>query len=156
MKTFGERLKVERQRLHLTQERMAEVGGVRKNTQCLYEAGRSAPDSVYLQRLQEIGLDITFLFYGERNRTTLGPVEQALFTMYESWPPPVRTMLFAGISLLHNIHQAQADGVDEAKFMQAVQFMQNFLNMDEEEKQEMEARVRQLRATERREPPPLR
>lgn len=156
MKIFGERLRAERQRLHLTQERMAEVGGVRKNTQCLYEAGRNAPDAEYLQRLQEIGLDIHFLFYGERNRTSLGPDEQALFTMYESWPPPVRAMLFASISLLHHISQAQAGGVDEARIRQAAQFVQNFLNMNEEEKQELEAKVRQVSAAERRPPPPLR
>ncbi len=146
MKIFGERLKVERQRLHLTQERMAEMGGVRKNTQCLYEAGRNAPDAEYLQRLSEMGLDITFLFYGERTRIALGPTEQALFTMFESYPPPVRAMLFASISMLHHLGQAHGAGVAESKLLEAVQLVQNFLNMDEEQKQELEAKVRKASA----------
>ena len=152
METFGERLKAERHRLNLTQERMAEVGGVRKNTQCLYESGGNVPDAEYLQRLADIGLDIIFLFYGERTRIALGPTEQALFAMYESYSPSVRAMLFACISMLHHTFQAHSAGVDEAKMMQAAQFVKTFLAMVDEPKPKLIAKVRKPRVARPRPP----
>jgi transcriptional regulator with XRE-family HTH domain len=152
MTTFGERLKTERQRLQLTQERMAEVGGVRKNTQCLYEAGRNSPDTEYLQRLGSIGLDIHFLFYGERNRKTLSVSEQAILAMYQSCSPTMQAMLLAGFGILHQINQAQAAGIDESRIIEAVRMMQNFFSMDEAQKRELEAKIKQASNSEPRPP----
>lgn len=152
MTTFGERLKTERQRLQLTQERMAELGGVRKNTQCLYEAGRNSPDAEYLQRLEAIGLDIHFLFYGERNRKTLAISEQAILGMYQSCSPSMQAMLLAGFSILHQINQAQAAGIDESRIIEAVRMMQNFFTMDEAQKRELEAKIKQASNNEPRPP----
>jgi transcriptional regulator with XRE-family HTH domain len=64
--TMGARLQEERKRLGFTQDEMAEIGGVKRNTQFTYEADRSKPDADYLQRLYKKGLDVVYLLSGLR------------------------------------------------------------------------------------------
>jgi len=64
-KEFGRRLKSEREKLGLTQERFAELGGVKRATQHLYEQGASSPDIEYLLRLDNVGVNAIYLLFGE-------------------------------------------------------------------------------------------
>ena len=65
---FGRRLKIERERLGLTQPVFAELGGVKRATQHLYEQAATAPDVDYLLRLDKAGVDVIFLLFGEPRR----------------------------------------------------------------------------------------
>lgn len=61
---FGGRLRQERERLRLTQEKFAEMGGVKRVSQHLYEQDVRVPDITYLTRLKEGGVDVWFLIDG--------------------------------------------------------------------------------------------
>jgi len=63
---FGERLKQARTRLGMSQEEFGAVGGVKKVAQSNYETGKRFPDSQYLARLAEAGVDIQFVVSGFR------------------------------------------------------------------------------------------
>lgn len=71
------RLLEERQRLALNQSEMAEIGGVSKNTQINYEAGRSAPDARYLAALSQHGLDVLYVVRGVRQSNVSPSPEQS-------------------------------------------------------------------------------
>jgi len=56
--SFGRRLKEARDRLRLTQEQFAELGGVKRVSQHLYEQDARVPDLNYLLRLKDNGVDV--------------------------------------------------------------------------------------------------
>jgi transcriptional regulator with XRE-family HTH domain len=66
MGDFSSRLREERKRLGLSQEALAELGGVKLNAQSNYETGKRAPDSDYLARVAAHGVDVAYLFSGQR------------------------------------------------------------------------------------------
>lgn len=67
LEQFGHRLKEERERLGLTQEAMAKLGGTARASQYLYEQGTRAPNAEYLLRVMQGGADIVYLFAGEKS-----------------------------------------------------------------------------------------
>lgn len=64
--SFGKRLREERERLGQSQAEFAEVGGVARTTQHIYESGIRTPDVGYLERLRGIGVDVSYLVLGSR------------------------------------------------------------------------------------------
>lgn len=64
--SFGSRLRQERDRLRLTQEKFAELGGVKRVSQHLYEQDVRVPDINYLTRLKGGGVDVWYLIDGTR------------------------------------------------------------------------------------------
>ncbi len=58
---FGQRLREERLRLGLSQDQLAEIGGVQRRTQHNYEKGERAPDGVYLAKIAGVGADILYV-----------------------------------------------------------------------------------------------
>ena len=49
------RLQEERKRLGLTQDKIAEIGGVKRRTQINYEAGGRSPEGNYLFAIAAVG-----------------------------------------------------------------------------------------------------
>lgn len=87
--TIGERLKVERKRLKLTQPRFAELGGVTRDAQMNYEKGNRAPNSAYLAKVAESGVDVLYVITGEPNSdmpgaTLLNDKQQKLVANYDA------------------------------------------------------------------------
>ena len=64
MSSFGRRLQQERARLDLSQLAFAELGGVKRSSQHLYEHDARSPDAAYLARIQSAGVDVGFLISG--------------------------------------------------------------------------------------------
>ncbi len=64
---FGARLREVRQAKGLNQEDFAALGGVRKNSQVLYEGGKSAPNVEYLYKLRDHGIDLSYLVTGQHD-----------------------------------------------------------------------------------------
>ena len=64
--SFGSRLRGERERLGLSQTQFADVGGVARTTQHIYETDIRSPDVAYLERLRGIGVDVSYLVSGSR------------------------------------------------------------------------------------------
>lgn len=65
-RSFGARLQDERLRLGLTQTEMAEIGGVKRTTQHIYESDIRVPDLNYLGRVRDAGADLRYLVLGVR------------------------------------------------------------------------------------------
>lgn len=82
MSSFGRRLLEERVRLGLSQEGFAEVGGVKRSSQHLYEKDVRHPDAAYLAKIHAAGADLGYLFTGRSSRGYDGqpvvPIAQAL------------------------------------------------------------------------------
>lgn len=64
MNTPGERLKQERQRLGLSQEAFARIGGVGKRTQINYESGERRPDAAYFEGIASAGANVDYILTG--------------------------------------------------------------------------------------------
>jgi transcriptional regulator with XRE-family HTH domain len=64
MDFIGKRLREERARLGMTQEKMALAGGVQKRAQARYEAGERCPDGRYLALISGLGADVNYILTG--------------------------------------------------------------------------------------------
>lgn len=51
----------------LNQEDFSALAGLKKNSQVLYETGKSAPTVEYLYRLAGQGIDVDYIFTGRRS-----------------------------------------------------------------------------------------
>lgn len=84
--SFGSRLREERERLGLSQTQFAEVGGVARTTQHIYETDIRSPDVAYLEKLRDIGVDASYLVTGSRQvavgNDTLTVSYQRLLSIY--------------------------------------------------------------------------
>lgn len=67
----GERLRLERERLGLSQVEFGGVGGVSRRTQMAYEAGEQSPNVDYLTAIRQAGADVGFVVMGEKLHTEL-------------------------------------------------------------------------------------
>jgi len=77
----------ERKRLYLTQEELGARGGVRQQSQYLYEKGERKPDSGYLAAVAAAGVDVLYVVTGVRSQplppdNELPEDEKALLTAY--------------------------------------------------------------------------
>ena len=72
MTSFGRRLRQERKRLSLSQEQFAELGGVKRSSQHLYEHDVRRPDTDYLARIHGAGADVSFLLTGRASASSDG------------------------------------------------------------------------------------
>lgn len=66
MSSVGARLKEERERLPITQQRLAEVLGIDRKTQRRYETDENSPDTNYLTEIAGLGFDIVYILTGRR------------------------------------------------------------------------------------------
>ena len=69
---FARRLKEERHHLELSQQAFADLAGVRRATQYLYENGHRTPTVEYLVKIISAGADLAYLFFGERSKKIEG------------------------------------------------------------------------------------
>lgn len=60
------RLREERERLGMSQEALATLGGVQKRAQINYEKGERHPDSAYLAAIAAAGADVLYILTGQR------------------------------------------------------------------------------------------
>jgi transcriptional regulator with XRE-family HTH domain len=103
--TVGERLREERVRLDLSQEDLAQAGGVNRNTQGSYERGARNPDTAYLAGVAALGIDTVYVLAGERLlRTGLSDVEETIISQFRAIPPDDQKALL-------RVLQAMADDV---------------------------------------------
>ena len=84
MRSIGEILKEERQRLGMNQEDFAAVGGLKRRAQTLYEQDERAPDALYLRALAGIGVDVHYILTGERLQAAVTSDEKELLDGYRS------------------------------------------------------------------------
>lgn len=95
--TIGERLKAERERLDLSQEKLRDAAGVSKNTQINYEKDARSPDADYLAAVAAAGVDVLYVVTGQRTPPGDGGVllsadEADLIAMYRACTPRDRSL----------------------------------------------------------------
>jgi len=64
---FGARLRAERERLGYTQKDFAELAGIKRVSQYLYEHEDISPNLRYLTAIAELGVDVYFLFFDKKH-----------------------------------------------------------------------------------------
>jgi transcriptional regulator with XRE-family HTH domain len=69
----GARLRDERKRIDRSQAELGTVGGVNRDSQAAYEAGKRPPDAAYLLSIREVGVDLNYLLTGARSSADLSP-----------------------------------------------------------------------------------
>ncbi|WP_440074013.1 helix-turn-helix domain-containing protein [Pseudomonas fragariae (ex Marin et al. 2024)] len=85
-KSSGERLREERERLALSQEDLAEAGGVNRNTQGSYERGARNPDIAYLAAVATLGVDTVYVLTGVKQVQGLTAEEAQIVEQYRRIP----------------------------------------------------------------------
>lgn len=85
MDTIGARIREERDRLGLSQEEFAALGGVRKRAQIYYEQDERCPDGHYFAAIAAAGADVTYVLTGARSAgapapTSAPPIDVARLT----------------------------------------------------------------------------
>ncbi len=85
-KTLGFRLRVERERLGVSQEVVAGWAGVKKLTQLQYENDRTAPSAAYLTAVAEHGIDVLYVLgvSTPTARGSLAPAQQQVLNRYDA------------------------------------------------------------------------
>lgn len=90
------RLREERERLAMSQEKFGALGGVQKRAQINYESGERQPDAGYLAAIAAAGADVLYILTGQRTSgaaaTTpaLAPDEEVLLDNFRNAPAGVR------------------------------------------------------------------
>jgi len=88
---FGERLKEERKRLKLSQEVLAEAGGVKRLAQQQYESENSVPNLRYLSAIGGTGISLLYVLFGIRQSDApltpeqIDRIEDRAFTWVEEY-----------------------------------------------------------------------
>ncbi|UIN20301.1 helix-turn-helix domain-containing protein [Herbaspirillum frisingense] len=114
MSDFKSRLKEERKRLGLNQEKFAQLGGVSKDTQLNYESGLRAPDSDYLAAVARAGVDIRYLFSGVSAEDQLTNREKELLTIARQLSDEgFASVMALATSLVPNRHRFSINLTDE-------------------------------------------
>ena len=96
----GERFRVERDRLALSQEAMATCLGVSRRTLLAWEKGEQFPNGLELSQAADMGADVLYVLTGQRTPTpaqSLSPEDSELLADYRAATPEdqvlVRRML---------------------------------------------------------------
>lgn len=96
---IGERLRLARKNLGLNQSQMAELGGVKTNTQSRYEQG-ALPASDYLLRIGAAGADWYWIVTGNRIAGALSDDAAEIVSLFEGLPSFLRGVALATIKAM--------------------------------------------------------
>lgn len=93
--SVGNRLKEERKRLGLTQEAIGLACGVAKRTQILFEQDAHVPGGAYFAAADELGMDVTYVLVGRRDRLTEADAD--LLDTWRNASAPARAAALAAL-----------------------------------------------------------
>jgi transcriptional regulator with XRE-family HTH domain len=136
---FIECLRAERNRLGLSQEAFAKLGGVEKNAQFRYEKGERLPDVDYLLKLHAARVDVWYLLTGER--LVQGAAQQVgeLLAVANELAPPQAAMAFALLNMLKLCGNDGKTGLADADAIwRATRLAVQFLEVDSRGRQVVE------------------
>lgn len=64
--TIGKRLKLERERINLSQTSLGDIAGMGKTTVIAWEKGKAFPNAEFLEAAARIGIDVYYVITGNR------------------------------------------------------------------------------------------
>ncbi len=76
--TTGERIRSERERLGITQEKLSDICGITRRTQAAYELNESEPKVSYIVKFSELGADMNYIITGNKAETVLARVYEGV------------------------------------------------------------------------------
>ena len=82
LEAFGQRLREVRLQARVDQVTFASWGGVKKNSQISYEAGRTAPSVEYLLQLEQYGIDIGYVLTGRHSDGSVDIAQSFLVELF--------------------------------------------------------------------------
>lgn len=99
---IGDRLRLERERLGLTQPAFAEAADAKKRTLIDWEKGVSSPTAMQLAAMAVLGVDVLYVVTGDRSKPSAGLPrdQQALLNSYAMCSEPARRTLLQTAALL--------------------------------------------------------
>lgn len=85
--TIGKRLKEERERLHLTQTSLGDIGGMGKTTVIAWERGTAYPNAEFLASAASFGMDVYYVITGNRlDNAATTPIELSYLRICRALP----------------------------------------------------------------------
>ncbi len=81
----SERLRLERERLGITQEAFSTLAGIGRTTQLMYENNIRHPDTKYFENLLEHRIDVPYILTGKRSQSTFDDAEWLHFKREVLW-----------------------------------------------------------------------
>lgn len=110
MDTIGSRLRVERERIGLTQDALASHGGIKKRALINYEQGERTPDGEFFSAVANVGIDVLYVLTGQRSAAHLSTDEQHLIALFRAASLPVK---MAAVGALQGAASMQQAGVTQ-------------------------------------------
>lgn len=87
---IGERIRMERERLGLSQPAFAAIGDSSKNSQLAWEKGTAYPNAAVLSAWAAVGVDVAFVLTGKAAANALSAEEETLVAYFRQATPEVR------------------------------------------------------------------
>lgn len=94
---IGARLKEERERLGMTQQDFAALGGASKRSQIEWEKGGQVPNAEFLAALDTRGVDVLYIVTGRRDEAE--QLDAELQRMADAWETLDRALAHVGRTL---------------------------------------------------------
>lgn len=99
---IGDRLRLERERLGMSQTALGDLAKVGRKTQFNYESGDRFPDAAYLAAVAAAGVDVRYVVTGERDYVpppALSAEEQRLVALYRLADAAVRKAVLGALAV---------------------------------------------------------
>ena len=110
------RLRQVRKTLELTQVEFAALAGVQENALVLYEAGKRTPRSPFFAKLNEHGIDVSYILYGTsetRYAEKLSEDEERLIRNLRSMHPDAAKAIVLAVTAMSTVRHLQDAGFEE-------------------------------------------
>lgn len=99
--TIGQILKLERNRLDLSQQEASDIAGTSKRTISNWEADVSYPDADHLKRLSNAGFDVNFVVTGKQYCGVISNTDKLVLEVFNKASPALQK---AALLVLHSEH----------------------------------------------------
>ena len=150
MTTFGDRLRIQREKLGLNQTNMAKLIGKHKNTQVAYESNDQSPTVATLEVLAGHGVDIHFLIFGTYADAAGSRQLAQLLSVLHDLPPSHQALGFGMLSMLRATISGQGASAEVATALwNGVQLFNDFVALTPEEQAAVRGTMDALKASHR-------
>lgn len=101
----------------MSQTDLADVGGVRKQSQMHYEMGARSPQADYLHRIAACGVNASYVLTGEVSTADLAPIEAALVSGFRAASADTQRAILRILEIADSVPAAagEADEPEAAK-----------------------------------------
>ena len=99
----------------MSQTDLAEVGGVRKQSQMHYELGARSPQADYLHRIAACGVNTSYVLTGQVSTADLAPVEALLVSSFRAASADTRTAILRILEIADSMPETTCEAAEPAE-----------------------------------------